>query len=137
MTSYTDPHTPLQGVIHQPADEYGQRPAAADLVPASPSYLPALVPQQLPGQPPAYPMQPVVVFAQPPQQQPPAAGLSPITSRLLVGAGIGAGAILAVALIGPLVIATLQSLAVAALALGGAGLGLGVAAVAVSRNIRH
>ncbi|HEY9411430.1 MAG TPA: hypothetical protein VIP77_17760 [Jiangellaceae bacterium] len=135
MTGYTDSHTPLQGVIHQPADTYVPSPAAVVTEAPTASYLPALVPQQQPGQPPAYPMQ--MVLLSPQQPQPTAAGLSPITSRLLVGAGIGAGAILAVALIGPLIIATLQSLAVAALALGGAGLGLGVAALAVSRNLRH
>ena len=136
MAGYADPHTPLQGVVHQPADAYQPNAAAFAAEASAARFLPALVPQHQPGQAPAHVM-PVVMFAQPQQQAPVAAGLSPITSRLLVGAGIGAGAILAVALIGPLVIATLQSLAVAALALGGAGLGLGVAALAVSRTIRH
>ncbi|MCG3041936.1 DUF6251 family protein [Streptomyces sp. S1A] len=100
------------------------------------AYLPAADGHQLPtviqqpGQLPYYATPPQVLVI--PQQNQPR--LSPVTTRLLLGGGMGAGAVAAFALVGPTVIATLQALAVTALALGGCALGIGVAAVMVLRT---
>ncbi|PWI43291.1 hypothetical protein [Streptomyces sp. ICBB 8177] len=87
---------------------------------------------QPPGQTPYYAAPPQIIVM--PQQPQHGRELSPVTTRLIVGGGIGAGAIGAFALIGPMVLATLQSLAITALAIGGTALGLGVAAAIVLRT---
>lgn len=86
-------------------------------------HLPTVV--QPPGQTPYY--------AQPPQiivlpQQDNGAQLTPVTTRLLLGGGIGAGAVVAFAVVGPMLIVTLQTLAITALAIGGSALGIAIAA---------
>lgn len=93
------------------------------------THLPTVI--QPPGQTPYY--------AQPPQiivmpQQGNGAQLTPVTTRLLLGGGIGAGAVVAFAVVGPTLIVTLQSLAITALAIGGAALGIAVAAHLILRT---
>ncbi|MBY8888040.1 hypothetical protein K7472_24830 [Streptomyces sp. PTM05] len=90
---------------------------------------------QPPGQPPYYAAPPQIIVV--PQQTERGRELSPITTRLIVGGGIGAGAITAFALIGPMVLATLQTLAITALAIGGTALGLGAAAAITLRTFNN
>jgi hypothetical protein len=122
MTSY-DPHTPLTGAIHQPVD-----PADAS------AYLPELMQQTA-----ASGGQPMVMIVQQPAPATGAVGgaLGPVGSRLLVGAGIGAGAVVAFALVGPALIAMLQALATAAIAIGGLAVALAVAAVALMSQFKR
>lgn len=85
--------------------------------------LPAVV--QPPGQNPYYAAPPQIVVM---PQQSTGTPLSPVTTRLLLGGGIGAGAVVGFAIVGPTLIVTLQSLAITALAIGGAALAIAVAA---------
>lgn len=94
------------------------------LPPTSPhTTLPTVVPP--PGQNPYYAAPPQIVVM---PQQSTGTPLSPVTTRLLLGGGIGAGAVVGFAIVGPTLIVTLQSLAITALAIGGAALAIAVAA---------
>lgn len=99
--------------------------------PTSPhSTLPTVV--QHPGQAPYYAAPPQFVVV--PQQPAASTPLSPVTTRLLLGGGIGAGAVVGFAIVGPTLIVTLQSLAITALAIGGSALGIAVAAHLILRT---
>jgi len=117
MSEPTPPHLPstLSPGTHLPTADDRQLPTVV----------------QQPGQPPYYAAPPQILVV---PQQPSTPRLSPVTTRLLLGGGMGAGAVAAFALVGPTVIATLQALAVTALALGGCALGIAVAAVMVLRT---
>lgn len=114
-------HVPLEGVIHQPVDPTTTRP---DLPPTVTPWSGRLPSDGVP----------TVVVVQPDHQPP--SGLGPIGGRLILGAGIGAGAVLAIALVGSLLLATLQALAMTALAIGGMALALAVAAAALARALK-
>ncbi|MFD7590672.1 DUF6251 family protein [Kitasatospora sp. NPDC059811] len=82
---------------------------------------------QQPGQMPYYAAPPQVIVMQQPQQ---ASELGPITLRLILAGGAGAGAVAALVLLGPMLISMLQTLAIT-------GLVIAVVAVMVLRSFNE
>ncbi|MER5641874.1 DUF6251 family protein [Kitasatospora sp. NPDC002227] len=117
------------------ADHYVPVPYPGHQVQPAAAYYPAQSPYgtqlqgvvQQPGQMPYYAAPPQIIVMQQPQQ---ASELGPITLRLVLAAGAGAGAVAALVILGPMLISLLQTLAIT-------GLVIAVIAVMVMRSFNE